>query len=344
MVYTHGGDVFALGEPVLDFSISLNPLGMPPCAVEAARESLLVPAHYPDPCCRDLVRAIARRDGVEEGQVLCGNGASDLIDRLVRAVGPERALVAAPAFTEYEKFLKINHCKVDFHFTQERENFTLTERVLGEITADTGLVFLCDPGSPGGALLEGDLLRAVLARCRAVGALLAMDQCFLELTRADPRRLADELPGGGLVLLRALTKSFAMAGLRVGYCLSGERGLLERMEALSQPWAVSVPAQAAAAAALEGAPDWPSRCLDIVERERGRISAALERAGAKVYPSDTNFLLFRWRDEELKQKLLRRGILIRQCNDFRGLDGRYFRVSVRTREENDRLIQALGEV
>lgn len=342
--YRHGGDVFSLDGGVLDFSINLNPMGMPGCAVEAARRSLLEPPGYPDPDCRGLKRAIARRDGAEEEQILCGNGASDLIDRLVRAVGPKRALLTAPTFSEYEKFLKINGCKVYFHYTNEAEDFRLTRAILPQITPEINMLFLCDPNNPNGKLIDLPLLEEIWARCRRTGTLLVLDQCFLELTTARPERMAGRLDKGGLVLLRALTKSYAMAGLRVGYCLTNERALLEKMAAEGQPWSVSAPAQAAAAAALTDAPEWPRLCLKEVAVQRGRISAALTAAGARVFQSDGNFLLFCWRDGTLKEKLLKKGVLIRQCGDYHGLSFRYFRVAVRTAQDNDRLIRALEEL
>lgn len=337
----HGGDIFSLRQPVLDFSINLNPMGMPPCAVGAACRCLAEPPRYPDPHCRALTQAVSQRDGVKEEHVLCGNGASDLIDRLVRATKPKRALVTAPTFSEYEKFLKINGCKVKFHFTSEAENFCLNSDILSWITPETDMVFLCDPNNPNGKLIDLPLLSAILDRCRQTNTLLVLDQCFLELTRAPADRMVRELEQGGLVLLRALTKSYAMAGLRVGYCLSAHPGLLEKMAAIGQPWAVSGPAQAAAVAALSQAPDWPAQCLGELERQRDRLSAALTAAGAAVFPSDSNFLLCRWRDDTLKDSLLKQGILIRQCGDYRGLGPSYFRLAVRNVQDNSRLICAL---
>lgn len=340
----HGGDIFSLKQPVLDFSINLNPMGMPPCAVEAACRCLEAPPRYPDPHCRSLRQVISRRDGVKEEHILCGNGASDLIDRLVRAIKPKCALVTAPTFSEYEKFLKINSCKVDYHFTLETENFCFNPSILSRITPETDMVFLCDPNNPNGTLIDLSLLTAILERCRQTHTLLVLDQCFLELTCAPADRMVHELEKGGLVLLRALTKSYAMAGLRIGYCLSAQSGLLEKMAAIGQPWAVSVPAQAAAEAALSQAPDWPAQCLRELEQQRGRLTAALTAAGAAVFPSDSNFLLFRWKDGTLKDSLLRQGILIRQCSDYRGLGPRYFRLAVRSAQDNSRLICALDNL
>ena len=172
-------------------------------------------ARYPDPACRGLRRAIARRDGVEEDQILCGNGASDLIYRMALACKPRQALLLAPTFSEYCRALEGVGCQIREHQLEERTGFLPGEDLLEAIVPGVDLVFLCDPNNPTGRLMDGGLLGRVLSRCREVGAFLAVDQCFLELTGGDPHRLTEQLSGGGLLLLRALTKSYALAGLRL---------------------------------------------------------------------------------------------------------------------------------
>lgn len=156
---THGGDIYGLERPVLDLSISLNPLGVPPCAIQAAREALERSPAYPDPLCRGLRRAISARDGVPEDWVLCGNGASDLIDRLVRALRPDHALVLAPTFSEYHRALYKNNCKVKFHYANMHEDFRFSSALLGKISQEIDAVFLCDPNNPTGTLISPQLLR-----------------------------------------------------------------------------------------------------------------------------------------------------------------------------------------
>lgn len=338
--YTHGGDVYGLDVPILDFSISLNFRGMPPCAIRAAQAALEAPPSYPDPHCRALRRVIAARDGVGLEQVLCGNGASDLIDRLVRAVGPRNALILSPTFSEYERSLQKNKCKVKVHYTKSRDDFRITEEILCDISQEMDILLLCDPNNPSGTLAHPALLDKILVRCRETGTLLAVDQCFLELTGAEPGRLTGQLGEGGLLLLRALTKSYGMAGLRLGYCLCGDRGLLKRMEEAGQPWPVSSVAQEAGISALQDAPRWPFQAQPELERERSYLKEALRRLGFRVYPSDANFLLFQG-EAGWRERLLAHGILIRGCEDFRGLGSDYYRIGVRAHAENERLIRAI---
>lgn len=339
--YDHGGDVYGADRPALDFSISLNPMGPPPGVLGAARAAVLDWNRYPDPKCRALRQAAARRDRAPEEFFLFGNGASDLIDRFLRALRPRRALLLAPTFSEYRRGLEGIGCEIEEFFLDKENNFTISERILNAVRPGVDLVFLCDPNNPTGRRMEPELLQALLDRCREAGAFLAVDQCFLELTEGDQNALVSQLAGGGLFLLRALTKSYALAGLRLGYCLCGDRALLERMEGLGSPWPVSSPAQAAGECAFRNFPDWPKRCLPFLREERARLTRALEALGLWVCPSDANFLLFQW-PTDLGERLLReKNILIRDCANYSGLGPGWYRIGIQGEAENTRLLQAL---
>ena len=342
--YDHGGDVYGAVCPVLDFSISLNPMGPPPEVLEAAGEALFHWNRYPDPRCRALRRAAALREKVPEEFLLFGSGASDLIHRFLRARRPKQAILLAPTFSEYRRGLEEGHCKIQEYFLGKEEGFSVSRGLLDLIRPGVDLVFLCDPNNPTGRSMERTLLVEILRRCRAVGAFLAVDQCFLELTEGDRGTLVPELKGGGLMLFRALTKNYALAGLRLGYCLCGERELLDRMEGLGAPWPVSVPAQAAGEASFQKAPDWPRRALAFLAEERTRVTCALENLGLWVCPSDANFLLVQG-PVDLGERLLREArILLRDCANYSGLGPGWYRIGLQGREDNTCLIQAMERI
>lgn len=339
--YDHGGDVYGADRPALDFSISLNPMGPPTGVLEAARAAVLDWNRYPDPKCRALRQAAARRDGVPEELLLFGNGASDLIDRFLRALRPRRALLLAPTFSEYRRGLEGIGCEIEVFFLDKGKSFTVSESILNVVRPGVDLVFLCDPNNPTGRRMEPELLQALLDRCREAGAFLAVDQCFLELTEGDQNALVSQLAGGGLFLLRALTKSYALAGLRLGYCLCGDRALLEQMEVLGAPWPVSAPAQAAGMCAFRDFLDWPQQCLPFLREERVRLTRALEDLGLWVCPSDANFILFQG-PTYLGERLLReKNILIRNCVNYSGLGPGWYRIGIQGEAENTRLLQTL---
>ena len=263
--------------------------------------------------------------------VLWGNGCADLIDRFSLSLRPKKAILLAPTFGEYRRTLEGVGCQIEEVHLSWENGFVPDGALLEAIVPGVELVFLCDPNNPTGRLMEEELLYQILARCRQVGAMLAVDQCFLELTAARPDRLTDQLAGGNLILFRALTKSYALAGLRLGYCLCGDRALLEQMAHILQPWPVSIPAQAAGECALQSFPRWPFTCFPQIEGERNKLQAALEELGLWVCPSESCFLLFRG-PEDLGRRLRENGILVRDCANYAGLGP----------EENGQLIAALS--
>lgn len=344
MQYTHGGDIWSCPAPVLDFSANLNPLGMPPEVKAAAEAAIADAVHYPDPACRRLTTGIAARDGVRPEQVLCGAGAADLIFRLVWAQRPRRAMVTAPTFSEYGQALRAAGAEVMSHRLRKEDGFDLTEDILRPIGHDLDMLFLCTPNNPTGRTVPTALLEAVARRCGEMGVRLVVDECFLELTdgaQGLAGRL-EEFPT--LILLRAFTKSYAIPGLRLGYCLTADRALLERMEACAPAWAVSVPAQAAGLAALER-PGWPEQARAVIGPAREALFAALCELGLEVWPGQANYLLFRATGQyDLKERMAARGILLRSCANYDGLGPDYYRAAVRLPGENERLISTLRAV
>lgn len=346
--YTHGGDVLTArsryGGAVLDFSTNLNPLGIPDQAAQAAAQA--DGSAYPDALCRQLRQAIAAHDGVEAEQVICGNGAADLIFRLAFALRPQKALLLAPTFSEYEEALTCVGCQVERYALDSARYFDLDAGFLEAVTPGIELVFLCTPNNPTGRLISTQLLVEIARKCEAVGARLVVDECFLPLADEGGQGLAPylaEFPH--LFLLRAFTKSYAMAGLRLGYGLSADCDLLERLSGFAQPWSVSAPAQAAGTAAFTLCPNWPEGARALVARERPILAAGLTELGCAVVPSQANYLLFQAKnDPDLKEKLLQKGILIRSCANYHNLGPDWYRVCVRGGEENRRLLAALKEV
>ncbi|NCB63015.1 MAG: aminotransferase class I/II-fold pyridoxal phosphate-dependent enzyme [Clostridia bacterium] len=347
---THGGDLLTAqsryrGE-IVDFSANLNPLGMPESVRLAASAAARNSVHYPDPLCRVLTGGIALRDGVETEQVVCGNGAADLIFRLAFAERPKKALLTAPTFSEYEQALRAADCGVAYHELKEEHDFALTESVLDGLTGDVDIAFFCTPNNPTGSPIAADLMERILVVCAERQIRLVVDECFLELSDgAEAGGLAKEIARNPrLVLLRAFTKSYAMPGLRLGYALTSDMALMEKLALCAQPWSVSAPAQAAGAAALREKLH-PILARELIRAERERLTAAMTALGLKVYPSSANYLLFRAAGvADLQEKMLRQGVLIRSCANYVGLGGDYYRIAVRLKGENEMLLRGLKEV
>ena len=345
--HVHGGDIITAKQQfsgdILDFSANINPLGMPEEVMNRALYSIAQSVHYPDPFCRELTKGIAARDNVQSDYVLCGNGAADLIFRLVFSIRPKEGMVTAPAFAEYEQALTAGGCNVHYHFLLRENGFALKEDILSTLHSGLDVLFLCNPNNPTGRQIEQGLLTRILNRCAELNILLVLDECFLELSDTENREglapLLAEYPN--LFILRAFTKSYAIPGLRLGYCLSSNRQLIEKLTLAGQPWSVSAPAQAAGIAALN-CPNHPAAAREIIKTEREFLNQEMSALGITAFPSAVNYILFCADGiNDLKERMIKLGILIRSCANYKGLGDDYYRVAVRQKAENKRLAEAL---
>ena len=336
----HGGDVYRHRD-VLDFSSNMNPLGTPPSVIEAAVESLRFVCNYPDVRCEDLIRELSAYEGVPKDWVICGNGAAELIFLLAAALKPARALLLAPTFAEYQQALESQNCSIEYYDLTEEGGFLPAGDLLDCITPSLNLVILCNPNNPTGLLIDPDLLEQVVEKCSKTGTFLVVDECFQDFLDEDRYSSVKHRLGQcrNLFLLKAFTKRYAMAGLRLGYGLCGNKDLLGRMQACVQPWNVSLPAQAAGLAALKEE-DYVRRAQKLVHREREFLKQELEAMGFQVYDSQANYIFFRGPEGLVEHALMKR-VLIRDCSNYRGLSKGYYRVAVRTHAENIRLLEAL---
>ena len=286
MELTHGGDWAGyrakFGRDALDFSANVSPLGLPEGVALAIVNALPTADRYPDPLCRELRQKLSASENVHENQILCGNGAADLIFRLVLAKKPRRTLLPAPTFAEYASALKTVGCEVEYFFLKEENDFEITEELLSALHETIDMVFLCQPNNPTGQIVTSDFLEKLLKKCRACHATPVIDECFLDFLPEHESRTAKHFLAQfpELVILKAFTKLYAMAGVRLGYVLSGDEKLLENMREAGQPWAVSSLAQAAGVAALDET-EYADRVRSLIARERPRMIASLRSLGLR---------------------------------------------------------------
>lgn len=348
MELVHGGDWAGyraeFGCDALDFSANVSPLGLPAGVAAAITNALPTADRYPDPLCRELRAALAGAEGVPADWILCGNGAADLIFRLALAVRPRRALLPAPTFAEYEAALQTVGCAVQRVFLREENEFAVTEEFIDAVTPETDIVFLCQPNNPTGQVTPPALVERLVRRCAECGAVLVVDECFLDFLPDRDAWTAKQLlrDAPQLIILKAFTKLYAMAGVRLGYALCGDAMLLEKMRGAGQPWAVSSLAQAAGLAALQETA-YAGAVRALIAEQRPRMAAGLRALGLRVMDGQANYLLFR-ATPDFGEKLRRRGAVVRSCANYPGLDAAWYRTAVRTAEENTRLLQIMGEI
>lgn len=340
MRYSHGGDIYTYGE-VVDFSVNVNPLGMSEHVAEAAKRGIEKAGAYPDCQCRELRKKLARRQGLPEAYYVFGNGAAEIFYTLVLAEKPKQALLPVPAFSEYERALNTVGCRIKYYETERKDSFCIDERFLSELNEETDIIFLCSPGNPSGAVIDRGLLLKVIRLCEKFRIRLVVDECFAGLLEEPEKHsiMEETARCPYLTVVRAFTKTFAMPGLRLGYGITSDAGLTEKMEQMRQPWSVSVPAQEAGIAAL----DEETRVREagrLISEERSFLEEQLQRLGIEYVPSKANYILMRC-GIDLFHELKKHNILIRDCSDYRGLGKGWYRTAVRGRRENQILVQAL---
>ena len=341
--YVHGGDIYR-NPSVLDFSANINPLGTPSSVLQAAAEGLQLIAHYPDAHQEKLKEALSLYEEVPTDWLICGNGAAELIFLLAQALQPKKALLPAPTFAEYEQALRSVGCEICYEFLKEENGFVLQESILERLTEDMDFFVLCNPNNPTGLLVEQGLADRILETCRTNHICLLADECFLDFVdEGEALSFKNKLISGDKVfLLKAFTKRYAMAGLRLGYGICPDRALLDAMEFRVQPWNISTPAQMAGIAALKEE-QYVRQSMDLIRKEKEYLRKELQDLGCLVYDSRANYLFFKG-ESDLGQKLLKEKIMIRDCSNYPGLSEGYYRIAVKLPDENRKLVETMKRV
>lgn len=341
----HGGDIYST-KPKIDLSANINPLGMPQSVIDAVKMSLNQCHNYPDPLCRELTLALSVSEGINKDWIICGNGAADIIFRLVYAVKPTKALILAPTFAEYEQALIAERCSLVYHKLKYEDKFMVTENLLEDINENIDMLFICNPNNPTGQIVPKDLMVKILNKCREKGVLLIVDECFNDfLEEPEENTMRDYIESyDNLFILKAFTKMYAMAGLRLGYGMCSNKKIRDGIFQCGQPWSVSIPAQAAGIQALKES-DYPEKTRAFIRKEKEYLTRELNRLHIEVIGSKANYIFFKADGmKNLKDDLQKRGILIRSCSNYHELTGDYYRIAIKTYEESTIFIRELEEI
>lgn len=341
-MHQHGGAIYD-HKNVLDFSSNTNLLGIPEGVVRAACEGVTLSYRYPDTQCFGLRQAISKVEQIPMEQIICGNGAADLIFSLVRSIKPRKALIPIPSFYEYEQALRMVECEIVYHNMKGEDGFSLREDFLEAMTDEVDVIFLCNPNNPTGHLIQREFMEVILRRCEDYDILLVVDECFMDFVSASKQHTIKDLciKSKHLFVLKAFTKLYAMPGLRLGYGFCNQIELLNKMKEMSQPWNVSIPAQMAGIAALKEE-EYVRLSLELLKQERTYLKREMEKLRFKIYGSKANYIFFRAK-RGLYEACLEKGFLIRDCSNYKGLEAGYYRIVVKTHEENEKLIETFRE-
>jgi adenosylcobyric acid synthase len=352
----HGGNVKHLArksgrtvDEILDFSASINPLGPPGWLPELVRSLIGSLVHYPDPHCTSLIKAAAESRGLREEEIVAGNGSSELLyllPRVLKETGrAKRALIPVPAYGDYAVAAALAGLAIERLPLKEEEDFVLDPAGLEGSLKEGDAVFLGQPSNPTGYACDPGELRTLALRHPE--ATFVIDEAFADFIDGLESLTVRRPPN--VVVLCSLTKFYAVPGLRLGYAVAGEE-TVTRLRELIPPWSLNTLAQAVGEKALRDG-TYAERSRKAVLALREQFSDRLRRMpGFTVYPGKANYLLVRVDGRaggktpdarEIARRLLSGGIAVRLCENMDGLDERFFRIAVRTEEENGRFLRVL---
>ncbi|MDD3367880.1 MAG: histidinol-phosphate transaminase [Lachnospiraceae bacterium] len=354
----HGGDIYR-NRISYDFSVNINPLGMPDGVKKALHRAVKSSTQYPDIQSEQLINVLAAYLNCDPSWILCGNGASELFTAIMHAriskriadrsvidrsvVDTKWILDPMPSFAGYLSAAQSIGAQVIPYFLSSDHDFELEQDICNVLTKDVDMLFLANPNNPTGKLINPTVLEYILKHCLEKNILVVLDECFIELAGAEKQSMKSQLEKyPNLIIVRAFTKTFGIPGVRLGYLLCSEPSVRKAIKEQLPEWNLSVFAQTAGVAACREE-TFLRESISMIQKEREYLKMQLERLDMKVFPSDANFLLFQ-SGLSLYDLLLKEQILIRDCSDFMGLEKGYYRVAVKTRIENEQLIRCLERI
>jgi len=338
LIYKHGGNIYEYDKKLVDFSANINPLGLPPVVKKALLNHIDRVLHYPDPEAKELTGCIARYWGIAKENVLVGNGSAELIYLAANTFKPKTTLIPVPTFSEYERASRSVKTKIQFLKLKEGKDFKFNPHTCEK--AD--MLFICNPNNPtGNLILKGQ------KRIGKIANMIIADEAFMDFLpdQKNHTLIWRAVKEKSIIVIRTLTKFFALPGLRIGYIVA-HKDNIKKLKQNKAPWSVNSLAQLAASLILKDK-KYITKTYSLISKERDFLFKELNRIeGLRPYPSITNFILIKIEKNHinsgsLTKRLLKKEILIRNCANFRNLNDKYIRAAVRTREENLKLITAL---
>lgn len=342
--YEHGGNEIFKNKNIIDFSANINPLGLRENSLNILKKAMAKSTFYPDNFSTNLRIAIEDYEGINKDYIFCSNGASDIIFRMINYLKPKKALILAPTFADYERALKTISCKIYKHILLEENDFNLKEDILHIIEKENfDIIFLCNPNNPTGQLIENTLIEKIL---KITKGYIFVDECFIDFIKDNTKYTSKGLieKYKNLVILKAFTKIFALAGFRLGYLLTSNLKTIESLYFYGADWSVSIFAQEMGIHSLKDCNNYLQESLNYIEIEKNKIINSLKSLSFKIIGSNANYVFFKGFKQFDEILYKNYNICIRNCNNYTGLTEGYFRIGIYKKEQNEKLINAIEKI
>lgn len=341
----HGGYYGDDYEEIMDFSVNINPLGVPEKLIEVLKEELEKMKRYPEIDGVSGKEVLSQYLGIHSENIILGNGATELIYLFARSLRPEKVLIVEPTFNEYSKAFRVAGSNIYNYYTNEEENFRIqVEKLISKIDGvNPNVLVICNPNNPTGIFTDMDELLPIIHKLNEINAYLFVDESFIDFT--DKASLITLVEKYNIFILRSMTKIFAVPGLRIGYGI-GKTDTISKLNQIKEPWTINSLALRSIPVLLEDS-DYLKKTRSWYHEEKQFLYNELKTVPhIKVIESETNFFLIKLLKSDassLREHLLNKKIYVRSCDDFQGLSNKFIRIAVRKRRENSKLILELKQ-
>lgn len=343
----HGGKIPSKNsdQKIIDFSSNITPLGIPSSVKSIIKKNFDKIGFYPDPNSENVTLNLEKYTHLPKSNIIVGNGAIEILYNFCYAFLSKttKVLIHIPTFQEYETAVKLNDCKISYfksiNLSKDLDSFILQ-------IPKNGCIFLCNPNNPTGELLTKKELLSIIIKAKKLKTLVFIDECFIELVPDyDESVISYVKKYDNIFILRSLTKSFGLPGIRIGYGC-GSKEIIKILQKIKIPWSVNSIAQDAANEVIKNK-SHITKSKFIIKKELKYLNKLISSIdGFECIPSSTNFILIKtkYNSTYLQKKLLKNKILIRDCKNFRGLNEHYFRIAVKSHGDNVKLVSALESI
>ena len=341
----HGGYFGDDRKNIIDFSVNINPLGVPISLKEKLKASIDNLVDYPEIDGEKGKQALSDKLSISKDNIILGNGATELIYLFSKTFKPKQVLIVEPTFTEYERSLALNGSSINHFDTLEQDDFKIDlDRLETQIQIiKPDLLVVCNPNNPTGIFTHSCELKPLLDKMKQINGMVFIDESFIDFTDKDSYITLIE--DYDIFLLRSMTKIYAVPGLRIGYGLASGT-IIEQLNKYKEPWTINSMALESVELLLNDL-DYKRKTEEWYKKEKEQLKTELKNISElKVYDSEANFFLCKLKNASskvLRDYLENKGIYIRTCEDFHGLDDSFIRLAVRTREENTILLKELRQ-
>ena len=343
----HGGKIPTKNSDhkIIDFSSNITPLGIPNSAKSIIKKNLDKVQFYPDPNSETVISSLEKYTHLSKSNIIVGNGAIEILYNFCFAFLSKttKVLIHVPTFQEYETAVKLSNSKISYfkslNLSKDIHSFILK-------IPKNGCIFLCNPNNPTGELLSKKELLSIIITAKKLKTIVFIDECFIELVpKSNESVMSYVKKYDNLFILRSLTKSFGLPGLRIGYAC-GSKEIIQILQKIKIPWSVNSLAQDAANAVIKNLTHLKKSNI-IIQKESKYLEDKISNLdGFECVPSSTNFILIKTKYDstKLQTKLLKYNLLIRDCKNFRGLDNHYIRIAIKSHKDNVKLVNALEKI